>query len=548
MKRKIFTSLLALILIFSIFAGCNSQGEPPQPTPSDGPTASQQPEESPTPEGPQEIRLPILDEPTTFDFWIPSLAVKTGQSWGMQTPNDSLAYQELEKKTNIHIEWSIPAEGSEAEQFNLTLVSDVLPDAFIGGQFGTAGFDSYIDDGYIIDLKDLIEKYAPEYEALRTSAEDIRRLSLTDAGRVPCFQSVRLVMEPSFMGLMARQDWLDELGYEGSPETYSELHDMLVLMKDKSTIAPLYVMHQTGMSEELMVGFGVNRDFYQIDGEVKFGPIQPEFKEYLTMMNQWYDEGLIDPEFYTRAGFLGGDMGKMMNGSYGVVFHLYTFIDVMEMASAQEGFALTPVAPPVQNKGDKRYISYYGQPFDRLEGSTGTITTACDDPVSLVKWFGYFFTEEGALLASFGVEDAYDIVDGEAVPSELITNNPDGLDSNAALAKYGMSSLQPRLTDYDMVAIAAVSDKAKTAGKIWDANREDKYNITSSLSVSQEDSAEYSRLLNDINTYVIENIAPFITGEKSLSEFDAYVNQIKDMGIDRCVEIKQEALNRFNAR
>ena len=75
------------------------------------------------------------------------------------------------------------------------------------------------------------------------------------------------------------------------------------------------------------------------------------------------------------------------------------------------------------------------------------------------------------------------------MPSELITNNPDGLDSNAATAKYAMSAFQPRLTNYDSVAIAPVSDKAKTAGRIWDYNREDKYNITNSLSVSVEDSA-----------------------------------------------------------
>ncbi|MGI6576524.1 MAG: hypothetical protein ACOX1Q_00450 [Eubacteriales bacterium] len=552
MTRKVLSFLVVLIIAFSIFAGCATQEGSPSPTPTVEPNASQQPEESPTPEGPQEITLPITDTLSTFNIWIPALAIKTGQSWGMQSPNDSLAYQELERRTNVHIDWIIPTEGGEAEHFNLTLVSDNLPDAFIGGQFGNAGYDSYIEDGFIIDLRDLIEKYAPEYEALRTSADDIRRLSMTDKGRVPYFQSVRLVMEPSFMGLLARQDWLDEVGYQGTPETYDEFHDMLVALKDKASVAPLHLLSSapgvSGLNEEFMAGFGVSRGFYQVDGKVKYGPIEPGFKDYLTLMNQWYSEGLIDPNFYSRKGFLGGDMSNMIKGEFGVVFHLYTFIDVMEAVSTDENFSLTPVPPPALNKGDKRYISYYGQPFDRLEGSTGTITTACNDPVSMVKWFGYFFTEEGALLASFGVEEAYDIVDGQAVPSELITNNPDNLDSNAANAKYGMSPLQPRLTNYDQVAIAPVSDKAKTAGKIWDYNREDKYNITASLSVTADDSADFSQLLNDIQTYVTENVALFITGDKPLSEFDEFVDQIKSMNIDRCIEIQQDALDRFNAR
>ena len=91
-------------------------------------------------------------------------------------------------------------------------------------------------------------------------------------------------------------------------------------------------------------------------------------------------------------------MAAMIKDDFGVVFHLYTFIDVMEAVSQNANYSLTPVSPPVLNEGDKRYLSYYGMPFDRLEGSTGTITTACEDPVSLVKWFGYFFTKRGAAV------------------------------------------------------------------------------------------------------------------------------------------------------
>jgi putative aldouronate transport system substrate-binding protein len=552
MKRKFIPFLIVLILIFSVFAACAKQEGAATPTPTATPETSQPPEESPTPEGPVPITLPITDSLTTFNMWIPALAIKTGQAWGMQSPNDSLAYQELERRTNIHIEWTVPTEGAEAENFNLILVSDQLPDAFIGGQFGNQGYDSYIDEGYIIDLKDLIARYAPEYEALRTSADDIRRLSMTDEGRIAFFQSVRLVMEPSFMGLLARQDMLDEIGYEGVPHTYDEFYEMLVALKSKTNVAPLYLMSSaagvSGLNDEFITGFGISRSFYQVDGKVKFGPIEPAFKDYLTMMNKWYTEGLIDPNFFSRKGFLGGDMAAMIKDDFGVVFHLYTFIDVMEAVSQNANYSLTPVSPPVLNEGDKRYLSYYGMPFDRLEGSTGTITTACEDPVSLVKWFGYFFTEEGALLCCFGVDEAYDIVDGQAMPSELITNNPDGLDSNAATAKYAMSAFQPRLTNYDSVAIAPVSDKAKTAGRIWDYNREDKYNITNSLSVSAEDSAEFSQLLNDIQTFVQEVVPLFIKGDKPLSEFEAFVEQVRNMGIDRCIEIKQVALDRFNAR
>ena len=33
------------------------------------------------------------------------------------------------------------------------------------------------------------------------------------------------------------------------------------------------------------------------NGKVKFGFIEPEYKEYLKEMNKWYEEGLIEPEY-----------------------------------------------------------------------------------------------------------------------------------------------------------------------------------------------------------------------------------------------------------
>src|SRR5690606_11927861 len=41
--------------------------------------------------------------------------------------------------------------------------------------------------------------------------------------------------------------------------------------------------------------FGIRRTYY-LDPEtqkVKYGPIEPEFKEYLATLNKWYTEGLI---------------------------------------------------------------------------------------------------------------------------------------------------------------------------------------------------------------------------------------------------------------
>jgi putative aldouronate transport system substrate-binding protein len=40
----------------------------------------------------------------------------------------------------------------------------------------------------------------------------------------------------------------------------------------------------------------------------------------------------------------------------------------------------------------------------------------------------------------------------------------------------------------------------------------------------------------------------FITGQESLDNFDAFVEQIKSQDIEDAIEIQQAALDRYNAR
>jgi len=54
--------------------------------------------------------------------------------------------------------------------------------------------------------------------------------------------------------------------------------------------------------------------------------------------------------------------------------------------------------------------------------------------------------------------------------------------------------------------------------------------------------------MSDVETYVSENIVQFIMGTRSLDQYDAFVQQLKDMGIEQALQIKQNAWNRYIAR
>ena len=73
--------------------------------------------------------------------------------------------------------------------------------------------------------------------------------------------------------------------------------------------------------------------------------------------------------------------------------------------------------------------------------------------------------------------------------------------------------------------------------------------IPTGITLTAEETEEYSSRYSDIQTYVAESIPKFIMGELNLdSDWDSFVASVKTMGIERCCEIYQGAVARYNAR
>ena len=69
-----------------------------------------------------------------------------------------------------------------------------------------------------------------------------------------------------------------------------------------------------------------------------------------------------------------------------------------------------------------------------------------------------------------------------------------------------------------------------------------------SLGMTPEQNAEYSTIMTDVQTAVDEATPQFISGVRSLDEYDAYLETLQTLNIDRAVEIVQEAYDAFMSR
>jgi putative aldouronate transport system substrate-binding protein len=294
----------------------------------------------------------------------------------------------------------------------------------------------------------------------------------------------------------------------------------------------------------LIPGYGVGSDFVQIDGKAAYGPMTDDYRKFLEMVSTWYSEGLIDKDFMTRRHFYL-DFGEFLNGS----FALYPMVSGFYDTFANAGMKITALPYAKLNEGDKRYINS-GSAESTLSGSTGAITTNCKDPETLAKWFDYLYSEDGSRLASYGVEgQTYTLVNEKPVFTDLILKNKDNLTVSDAKNAYTFAQLFPFLVQTEREN-AALSEGAIKATEIWDTD----WDLSKSRSIqgdlTADESAEYSAKYNDINTFVTEFKTQVISGAKKLDDntWNEFVNQLKSMGIDRCIELRQAALDRFNNR
>jgi ABC-type glycerol-3-phosphate transport system substrate-binding protein len=284
--KKVIALLISLLLVIGLFVGCAKDGtDDTSPTPIASEPTETDTETGSTDEPAEEpgITFP-LDEPIAFRIWNGPMSVTAG----MNSPNDSFAYKEAEKRTNVHIEWDQPASGSENEQFNLIVTSGDLPDSFMSGYY-IGGLDKYINEEVIIDLMPYLEDYGKNFLAIANITEDTWKRNVTDMGRMPGFYNLSKEIEPTWMGPQVREDWLKEMGLQ-SPVTYDDWYEMLTRARDEKGVPKGYGLASAdGLDDALLAGFNMINGFYAKDGQVKFGPYEPELLDYLTMLNEWYE-------------------------------------------------------------------------------------------------------------------------------------------------------------------------------------------------------------------------------------------------------------------
>lgn len=234
-KRERLAAALISVLLLSSFSAC-------QTTESDIQSNEQNlnignSSESNTGYGQWDGSFPISKETLNISIFAP-LSSKAADS--VVSYDELIAFQELEKRLNVDIEWRHPPIGKENDQFSLMIASRDLPDLIYSDWLKYAGGpEKAISDKIIIPLNDLYTENSVYLRKIYEEYPAVYKCSITDTGNLYAVQNIvntklseDTIWSECTSGPQYRKDWAEKVGYTKTPQTMDDWYELLTLFKE----------------------------------------------------------------------------------------------------------------------------------------------------------------------------------------------------------------------------------------------------------------------------------------------------------------------------
>ena len=555
MKRTVLI-LLVLSMIAALFCGCgtgSSASRPasePEKSQAEAPTAA--PDASQPEDNGDEASYFPLAEPESLGIFISFIPPVVGEIG--DDPMTYTVWRELAERLNVDLEFTVTTHDVFRDKTAILVASNEYPDIMMNllEQHYNYSGDQAIEDGVAMDLTELVEEYMPNYKSHLYSNPDYVRDASTDAGKIAAIFCLWNKEVGAEYGPVIRQDWLDRVDME-APVTYDDYYNVLTAFKTEiGASAPIWFCKEGGVGcNYLASGYGTTNCastmsytvYYKVvDGKVVFCPTTGEFRDYLTTMHKWYSEGLIYQNYYDADNDRSNISDDLISTESTGIWYIYNeyFNNHFNTISEDPNFKIVAIQDAVKSAAEGGHLT---SKVNVVSTNHACITTNCENPELAARFIDYLYSEDGMLLMNYGVEgEGFNYVDGKPVLSDLVIHNPDGLSVTAALTKYAQ---QQGLMLCDVDRFSAIYSQEDLAP--WNVTDND-WAYPQWASTTDEEAAQIGKVMTDVLTYINENLNKFIIGERSLDEFDAYVERLEAMNVADVTAIYQTVYERYKAR
>lgn len=457
-----------------------------------------------------------------------TMLIRSHSSWPYN--EDWWIWDAIKEKTNVTFDVTAVASNYD-EKVNITVASGNIPDIVNVGEPIDA--NKYGAQGAFLNLKPYIEE-TPNFDTFLKNHPEVYMAHLSADGKLYAFP-YEGIGETNRRGWLYRKDIFDKHNLEipaNCEEMYQTLKKLKKLYPDSY---PLSYRKGLRAFEMMTPQWGTGYQYYydEAKDEWRYGPVEENYKAMVLYFKKLYMEKLIPPDWLTLSTKQWQDL---MSTSVGFITNDYLGrIDFFNIPMRKENpdFNLAYMPPPAGGENGQNKHAY-----SAIQTNTYCVGSTTKKLDRILKLVNYYYSDEGREFLSWGKEgETYKTVNGER---KFI-----GVETMADLRNnYGISTYGTCLWfDYDS-HISTFTPELKAAvieSRKYDDLRDPEPALTES---------EYETVNNvgaSIKKHYEEQISKFIMGERDISEWDNYVEEIKNLGVNKILEIYSNAYDRVQS-
>lgn len=507
------------------------------------------------------------EEPETF-----TLFAQTDSNDGPW--KDMYLIKKMEKMFNINLDITEISSSVWNEKVSVAFATDEYPDFFLNGLTGT-DIQTYGAQGILLDLRDYVtEENTPNLYSLYQQYPIMEKASLSYDGHLYAIRGYDRTNTREYLKtrFFVNTQWIRNLGLE-EPATLDEFYEVLKAFKEQDANGngdPNDEIPMVGAYESdpyclltipltaygYCLSFANNSIYVDVDedGKVFFVPTAEHFKDALAWMKKLYDEELLDPEYFTQSGDqVDAKQSEMIAGCF---TDWAQWLDIADPEDYNQYDGITPLTSefndtPIWPATDFQSIGML------------CITDKCKNVEKLLQIADWACTFDGycTLLGGEevgkmeGLEDQGYTIErfDESYGENALTLNytrPESYESDTtwreAVISPGWGAIPVCRIDFTFVE-SSVTEQALSAALCDNYVPYMKVGWPDSVKFTDDEWNSISLMVTDIESYLEQMVAKFITGEESLDNFDAFVKGLNDRGLEQYLELYQAAYDRFIA-
>lgn len=469
--------------------------------------------------------------------------------------------------TGLNIEWTCIDSSARGERLPLMLSTGDLPDAMIASGLSNEQLMRYgMTEEILRPVNDLLQ-YMPNFNViLDAHPEIIADITCLD-GNIYTIPALNGNDNTLGIRFFYNQYWLDNLGLP-VPTTLDEFYTTLVAFKeqdadgngDATNEIPFSGSWDEGYAERAPImtamGFNSNGDFMGLNfltdhPTAAFFPYTEQFRDYIEFMKKLFDEGLMDPDTFTQSEVQYNAKTREGSVGFGGAAANYIINDDPDM---YHGYI--PMSSGVCD------MPLYTKAASTISSNSMIINADVSDEkaVVLAKFGDAFFDCRTSIETVNGVDlgseldfFGWGLTLDEETWTNSYSNKPEDVDDWTFICRYLAPYEQPgyRTSTGNFIPyVETYTDTvlgrcyAAVGYKYEDWNLEFQGKCLSavnyvlpSMYMEAEDVERLAELKTPLYDYAEKMEAQFITGAASLDDYDAFVAELENLGVQEYVDI-----------